>query len=350
MPVNKWTKPKAPVRVEFYDTQNRKYRYVDDMQEVPNRKQIQRDLVPTYGPGRYRVTDSTTPDPNCATWEIGEDLRSEMGPPDQEEEPPRQWEPRQENAEDVAERAARAVMDRMGASYRPPAYAPPPPPAPAHSGAPTDHYVTDLLRRLDTAIHQVHSQLGALEDRLSRLSFEVREIPQRVGGDVRDALQTAGDPEERVANLWAMLQDMQGGIVPGEDTTPGWLRQLGQVAGAALGGPPQLEAPPVNGGAGPPIAVAPSPFGPLGGIPGIDAERAAAIYQITAQLGQPVEVAAQFATQYKMTADQLIEWGASQLAAAATPAPSQPVQPAQKEEDPTVDPDPDNDRPGAQPG
>lgn len=347
MPVNKWTKPKAPVRIEFYDTQNRKYRYVDDMQEVPNRKQIQRDLVPTYGPGRYRVTDSTTPDPNCATWEIGEDLRSETGAPDQDEDPPTTWAPRQESAEDVAERAARAVMDRMGASYRPPAYAPPPPPTPSQSMGGADPYVTDLLRRLDTAIHQVHSQLGTLEDRLSRLSFEVREIPQRVGGDVRDALQTAGDPEERVANLWAMLQDMQGGIVPGEDSTPGWLRQLGQVAGAALGGAPQLGGPPANGGAGTPVAVIPGPFGPLGGIPGIDADRAASIQRLTAQLGQPVEVAAQVAAQYQMNADQLIEWGAAQVAASS---PSQPVEPTQKEEDPTVDPDPDNDRPGAKPG
>ena len=158
-----------------------------------------------------------------------------------------------------------------------------------------------------------------LENQLSRMMFEVQQVPSRVGLDVRSAVQDAGDPEERVANLWSMLQDMQEGNIQGDDSTPGWLKHLGTAAAAftAQGSPPALTLPERgNGQAGPHIAAPAPQFGPLSSIEGIDAERAEAITVLCQMLGQPIDLAAKLAATYGMDADALIVWGKEQVRAA----------------------------------
>tara|TARA_R110000824_G_scaffold232062_4_gene419958 strand:- start:1740 stop:2822 length:1083 start_codon:yes stop_codon:yes gene_type:complete len=335
----RWIKPKAPVTVEFYDPQTRKYSYIDELEEVPSKKTIQRIFVPTYGPGKYRVIDAS-PEPQTQVWSVAEDLRADHALAEAEEAP---MAPRGPSQEEITERAVAAAMERMN-RYRPPAppsYAPQAhAPAPvAHSAGP-DPYTADILRRVDTAMHQIQSQVMNLENQLSRMMFEVQQVPTRVGIDVRAAVQDAGDPEERVANLWAMLQDMQEGNIVGEDSTPGWLKSIGTAAAAFAqnGAPPSLaQMQAGNGQAGAPALPSPQPFGVLSDIEGIDAERAEAIAYLCQMLNQPIELAPKLATMYGMNADQLIEWGKEQVRAAQE----------NKQEDPINAEHTDGNRPGA---
>lgn len=316
----KWIKPKSPVAVELYDPNTRKYSYIDELETIPTKKTIQRIFVPHYGPGKYRVTDSTTPEGQVQVWTVAEDLMVDHNPPEIEEPSAPQV-----SAEEITERAVAAALEQMNRYRAPvtPSYAPPAP-APAHHATPSgpDPYTVDVLRRLDTAMHQIQSQVMNLENTLSRVMFEIQQVPARVGIDVRAAVSEAGDPEERVANLWAMLQDMQEGNIVGEDSTPSWLKALGSAMGGLAGGqmaPPMLQAPaalPANGQAGDPSLPSADAFGPLSSIPGIDAERAEAIVYLSQMLGQSPEVAARMAQHFGMDADQLIAWGKEQVRAA----------------------------------
>lgn len=308
----KWIKPKPPVSVEFYDPDSRKYSYIDELDEIPTKKTIQRVFVPTYGPGKYRVIDSTTPESQSQTWTVAEDLRADHSLIDGSAPVQRQA----ISQEEVTQAAVAAALEQVS-RYRAPAapsYAPAPH-APAHHApaAGPDPYTADVLRRLDTAMHQIQSHVMNLENQLSRLMFEVQQVPTRVGMDVRSAVQEAGDPEERVANLWAMLQDMQEGNIVGEDSTPSWLKALAPALGAMVPQPQLPQLPPSNGQAGEPAPVLPGAFGPLSSIPGIDSERAEAITVLCQMLGQPIELAAQLADRFGMDADALIAWGKEQV-------------------------------------
>jgi hypothetical protein len=325
----KWIKPKSPVAVELYDSTTRKYSYIDELEDIPTKKTIQMIFVPSYGPGKYRVTDSTSPESQTQVWTVAEDLRAdhtlaEEGTPYAPAPAPGL------TPEQITERAVAAALEQMN-RYRPPApqaYASPPQhmQAPPQQSGP-DPYTADIMRRVDTAIHQMQSQVMNLENQISRIMFEIQQVPTRVGIDVRAAVQDAGDPEERVANLWAMLQDMQEGNIVGEDSTPSWLKALAPALGAI--GAPQMAAPLAalpepNGQNGIIETIDPGPLGPLNSIQGIDPERAEAITVLCQMLGQPIEIVPKMAAQYSMSADDLIAWGKEQVRAAQAAQAAQP--------------------------